>query len=46
MKHYFLVAKDVGDLTTILCSSLEMQQPFRGDSIGLRHCPSPLQTAS
>lgn len=26
MKHYFLVAKDVGDLTTILCSSLEMQQ--------------------
>ena len=26
MKHYFLVAKDVGDLTAILCSSLEMQQ--------------------
>ncbi len=26
MKHYFLMAKDVGDLTTILCSSLEMQQ--------------------
>ena len=26
MKHYFLVAKDVGDLTSILCSSLEMQQ--------------------
>ena len=26
MKHYFLVAKDVGDLTTVLCSSLEMQQ--------------------
>jgi len=26
MKHYFLVAKDVGDLTTILCSSLEIQQ--------------------
>ena len=26
MKHYFLVAKDVGDLTTILCSALEMQQ--------------------
>ena len=23
MKHYFLVAKDVGDLTTILCSALE-----------------------
>jgi [protein-PII] uridylyltransferase len=26
MKHYFLVAKNVGDLTTILASSLEMQQ--------------------
>ena len=26
MKHYFLVAKDVGDLTTVLCSSLEIQQ--------------------
>ncbi len=24
MKHYFLIAKDVGDLTTILCGSLEM----------------------
>jgi [protein-PII] uridylyltransferase len=26
MKHYFLMAKDVGDLTTILCGTLEMQQ--------------------
>ena len=26
MKHYFLVAKDVGDLTTILCAALEIQQ--------------------
>lgn len=26
MKHYFLIAKDVGDLTTILCSALEIQQ--------------------
>lgn len=26
MKHYFLVAKDVGDLTTILSGALEMQQ--------------------
>jgi [protein-PII] uridylyltransferase len=26
MRHYFLVAKDVGDLTTILCSALEIQQ--------------------
>ncbi|NVK34209.1 MAG: [protein-PII] uridylyltransferase [Rhodobacteraceae bacterium] len=25
MKHYFLVAKDVGDLTRILCSALESQ---------------------
>lgn len=26
MKHYFLVAKEVGDLTTSLCSALEMRQ--------------------
>ncbi len=26
MKHYFLVAKDVGDLTRIFCSDLEEQQ--------------------
>ncbi|MBU2532913.1 MAG: [protein-PII] uridylyltransferase, partial [Alphaproteobacteria bacterium] len=26
MRHYFLVAKDVGELTAILCASLEMQQ--------------------
>jgi [protein-PII] uridylyltransferase len=26
MKHYFLIAKDVGDLTTILCSAMEMAQ--------------------
>jgi len=26
MKHYFLVAKDVGDLTRILCAVLEAQQ--------------------
>ena len=26
MKHYFLVAKDVGDLTTFLCAALEIQQ--------------------
>ena len=26
MKHYFLVAKEVGNLTTILCSALEIQQ--------------------
>lgn len=26
MKHFFLVAKDVGDLTTVLCSALEIKQ--------------------
>ena len=26
MKHYFLIAKDVGDLTTILCGTLEIHQ--------------------
>jgi [protein-PII] uridylyltransferase len=26
MKHYFLVAKDVGDLTAILCAALESRQ--------------------
>jgi [protein-PII] uridylyltransferase len=26
MKHYFLVAKDVGDLTRIMCSALEVKQ--------------------
>src|SRR5262249_56194992 len=26
MKHYFLVAKDVGDLTAILCAGLESRQ--------------------
>jgi [protein-PII] uridylyltransferase len=26
MKHYFLVAKDVGDLTAILCAALEARQ--------------------
>ena len=26
MKHYFLIAKDVGDLTRILCSALEIRE--------------------
>jgi [protein-PII] uridylyltransferase len=30
MKHYFLVAKDVGDLTTILCAALENTQAKSG----------------
>ena len=34
MKHYFLVTKDVGDLTTILCSTLEMQQLKSAPGIG------------
>ena len=38
MKHYFLVAKDVGDLTRILCASLEARQvkdaPGLGRAIG------------
>ncbi len=29
MKHYFLVAKDVGDLTRVLCAVLEEQQKKR-----------------
>jgi [protein-PII] uridylyltransferase len=32
MKHYFLTAKDVGDLTRILCAVLEEQQKKRGAS--------------
>ncbi len=34
MKHYFLVAKDVGDLTRILCASLEAQQMKDVPSLG------------
>ncbi len=38
MKHYFLVAKDVGDLTRIVCSSLELRQlktvPTLSDFVG------------
>jgi [protein-PII] uridylyltransferase len=34
MKHYFLVAKDVGDLTTFLCSALEMDQVKTQPSLG------------
>ena len=33
MKHYFLVAKEVGDLTNILCATLEMQQLVRSPAI-------------
>ena len=37
MKHYFLIAKDVGDLTRVICAVLEEQQkkrPFFGFSKG------------
>jgi [protein-PII] uridylyltransferase len=34
MKHYFLVAKDVGDLTTILCSALEIEQVTTAPRLG------------
>lgn len=34
MKHYFLVAKDVGDLTRILCASLEAQQVKEAPGLG------------
>ena len=40
MKHYFLVAKDVGDLTGILCADLEIQQLKSAPS--LRNMLSPL----
>ena len=40
MKHYFLVAKDVGDLTTILCSALEIEQVK--SSPGLSRLLNPL----
>ncbi len=33
MKHYFLIAKDVGDLTAILCSALEMKQMKTGPGL-------------
>ncbi len=40
MKHYFLIAKDVGDLTRIFCSALEEQHKrkprFRLPRFGLR----------
>jgi len=34
MKHYFLVAKEVGDLTRIVCASLEMQQVIATPRLG------------
>lgn len=34
MKHYFLIAKDVGDLTRIFCSALEEQHRKKPPAIG------------
>src|SRR5712671_3442105 len=34
MKHYFLIAKDVGDLTAILCAALEELQAKTAPSLG------------
>lgn len=34
MKHYFLIAKDVGDLTRIFCNALEMQEQKKKPGIG------------
>jgi len=34
MKHYFLVAKEVGDLTSLLCGALEIQQHKTAPSLG------------
>jgi [protein-PII] uridylyltransferase len=34
MKHYFLIAKDVGDLTRIFCAVLEDQEKKKKPSIG------------
>ena len=40
MKHYFLVAKDVGDLTNILCAALEMQQLTTAPKLGALFNPA------
>src|SRR5262249_3733793 len=40
MKHYFMVAKEVGDLTTFLCAQLELEQ--HKASPGLTHYFNPL----
>jgi [protein-PII] uridylyltransferase len=40
MRHYFLITKEVGDLTTILCSALEMQH--LKSAPGLRRFLPPL----
>jgi len=39
MKHYFLVAKDVGDLTRIFCAILEIDQQASGACRGCAGAP-------
>ncbi|NBC95052.1 MAG: [protein-PII] uridylyltransferase, partial [Deinococcus-Thermus bacterium] len=39
MKHYFLIAKDVGNLTRILCAALEAESRRRPAGRGLRNLP-------
>ncbi|MGB0670767.1 MAG: [protein-PII] uridylyltransferase, partial [Rhodospirillales bacterium] len=41
MKHYFLVAKDVGDLTRILCAVLENQHQKRRFRLSMRNLFQP-----
>src|SRR5438067_4109482 len=48
MKHYFLIAKDVGDLTAILCAKLEDQQAKAMPALGrmmARFRPRPRRQA-
>ena len=44
MRHYFLVAKDVGDLTAALCASLEMQQLKASPGLAQRLNPMTWRT--
>ncbi|MDX2257361.1 MAG: [protein-PII] uridylyltransferase [Hyphomicrobiaceae bacterium] len=44
MKHYFIVAKDVGDLTGLLCGALELQQVKSTPSIGSMLSPLAWKT--
>ena len=42
MKHYFLVAKDVGDLTRIFCAALEADQKRKPRlALAAPGCPAP-----
>src|SRR5260221_12272174 len=40
MKHYFLVAKDVGDLTRIFIAAIEAEQKRKPPSLWRRFLPS------